>query len=173
MSNKEGKFDLRKSLKEFQENPRKGLVRTCGVVLTIAVLGIVSGIQGWVGDRAKDTMTAACGWAHFSICAGSEKEPDQSSMLVFSTHVPNCLIGRIAYKFRNWTPTPDWENGADRLVVCTDASEPVSKSDLPETLQKLVLTVCRLRGRATRLLLRRLSTTQLSAAPPTGSMAAI
>jgi hypothetical protein len=138
MSEKEGKFDLRKWLKEFWENPRKGIVAVCWVVLTITVVGIGAGIEGWFGDRTKDIMTSACGWAHLSICAGSGKEPDQSSMLVFSTHVPNCLIGRIAYKFRNWTPTPDWENGADRLVVCTDASEPVSKSDLPEKLQKLV-----------------------------------
>lgn len=57
---------------------------------------------------------------------------------MFSTHVPNCLPGRIAYKFRDWTPPPTWENGADRLVVCTDASEPVTKADLPERLQKLV-----------------------------------
>ncbi|GLS31988.1 hypothetical protein GCM10007937_36980 [Mesorhizobium albiziae] len=50
----------------------------------------------------------------------------------------NCLIGRIAHKFRDWSPPPIWENGADRLIVCTDASQPAIKSDMPEKLQKLV-----------------------------------
>jgi hypothetical protein len=134
MSDKEEKADLQKWLREFRENPRKALVTACFAFVTIAVLGSVGGIQGWFGDRTKDLMTTACGWAHISVCAG----PEQPGMLVFSTHVPNCLIGRIAYKFRDWTPAPNWENGADRLVVCTDASEPVTKSDLPEKLQKLV-----------------------------------
>jgi hypothetical protein len=130
------KADLLKWFKDFRTNPRGTIIALLLLLLTIAIVGVGTGIGGWFGDRTQDILTAACGWVH--LCEQPKEEQEQPGTLVFSTHVPNCLTGRIAYKFRDWTPPPTWENGADRLVICTDASEPVTKADMPEKLQKLV-----------------------------------
>jgi hypothetical protein len=117
---------------------RIGIVGRVGGGLVAIALGIGAAITGWFGDWTKNIMTDACNRVGLPLCPGKSPTPDASWTIVFSSAVPHCETGKIASKFRDWSPPVSWIDGADRLVVCTNAEQRATKADYPERLGAMV-----------------------------------
>lgn len=112
---------------------RRPLAAVGATVLAVFV-AIATGLGAWLSDKAKSIAQSACEYAN--VCHAPAPAEVPPWKITFSTAVPNCLLGRLAEKLRDWSPPISWEAGADRLVICADAIVEGQKHDIPRLIQE-------------------------------------
>lgn len=118
--------------KEFRKRP----IKTIGLVFTAFIIAILLGAQDFVSEHAKNALNGVCKKYEIDWCSAIDADEDQDVAIVISTATDHCISGRIAFKFRDWQPAIDIENGADRLVVCADVDILGKRSNIVEKLDE-------------------------------------